>query len=218
MNSIENRIIWVFREGRSGGTSAAEVIYRKLNRQYIFVDSSLYPSTFYKKQGHQIFVQKEQDHKLLFNTHYFPALHSMCNYDDPILIRISRKNVVEQCLSFLAGQSMNWKFTNLKANGETQNLEIFEEFIKSKILIKKSDVDFFARHRMKQNYLWNHYAPDYDNQVIYYEDMMTNIDIPLLNLYNVTLTSETLKLPDYKKEVFVNYEDVEKWLSVYPNL
>jgi hypothetical protein len=39
------------------------------------------------------------------------------------------------------------------------------------------------------------------------------IDIPELNLYNLKIEDYTEKLPDYKKQVFTNYDEVESWVS-----
>ena len=214
-SDIENKIIWLFREPRSGSTTACAVITDTLNRQYRFIDN---PPEIYKQTS--VFYQEENDNKVVYNTHFFPALASMKNYTDPMLIRISRRNVVEQCLSFLACKLMDWKFFNLSSHKYQidDNRQIFEEFCQSKIELKKEQVDFFARHRKRQNHYWNTYALEHDHQVIYYEDMDEPIDIPILGLYNLNLTTNTIKLPDYKKQVFTNCDAVEEWLSVYENL
>lgn len=208
--TTDKRIIWMFREPRSGSTTAMQVILKKLNRRYNFI-------TFDNNDYINIpeFQQQENDHEVILDTHFFPALLSMKNYDNPFLIRISRKDTVEQCLSFIACQLMNWEFFNLKVTGKDDNRHVFEEFTKNKIEIKKDMVDFFARHRMRQNSYWEKIAPNHDHQVIYYEDMNEAVDIPKLGLYNLELLTETIKLPDYKKELFTNYDSVKEWLSVY---
>lgn len=211
MTSIKDRIVWMFREPRSGSTTAASVIARELHRKVLWIDTK---SEYYNSTPS--FYQKENDQSIIFDTHFFPALTSMKNYTNPILIRISRRDVVEQCLSFLACELMDWKFYNLKkSNDSPDNRNIFEEFTKTKIEIKKDRVDFFARHRMKQNKYWDEVSPSYEHQVIHYEDMADKVDIPVLGLYNLNLLTETIKLPDYKKDVFTNYDSVKEWLSVY---
>lgn len=209
MKHIENRIVWLFREPRSGSTSSAGVIARKLNRKLFWIDSL---PEYYRKIP--IFSQKENDHEFIFDTHFFPGLTSMKNYTDPILIRISRRDVVEQCLSFLACELMDWKFFNM-THSLSDSRNIFEEFTKTKVELKKDRVDFFARHRMKQNKYWDEVGTNYEHQVIYYEDMDKPVDIPILGLYNLNMLTETIKLPDYKKDVFTNYDQVKEWLSVY---
>ena len=210
MKTIDNRIIWIFREPRSGSTTSAEVISKLLQRTHIFVDDS---PEFYIPNKLPTFGRKEDDEKIVYSTHFFPALKSMVNYNDPILIRISRKDVVEQCMSLLACQYMDFKFFNMSTYNFSDNREIFERFSKTKIEIKKEDVLTWAGFKMNQNRLWNKISPIYENQTIYYEDIINGIDIPLIGLYNVNLTTVTQKLPDYKKEVFVNYDSVKEWLN-----
>lgn len=214
MKNIKDRIIWIFREPRSGSTSAVDVICNKLNRTYHFIDHDFKNPEIFHLKKIPSFFQKEGDNQKLFHTHYFPALLSMVNYINPILIRISRKNVIEQCLSRIATDLMNWKFTNLRKNDDTGK-EIFDDFCKSKIEITKDQVDFYIKRRLQQNILWNNISHNYENQTIYYEDMCHSIDIPVLGLYNVDLTTETIKLPNYKENVFTNYDLVKKWLSEY---
>jgi hypothetical protein len=217
MKNISNRIVWIFREPRSGSTTAASIIAKSLKREWYFIDQEFKEPEIFHLTEIPKFYQKEGDTNKLFHTHYFPALHSMKNYDDPILIRLSRKDVFQQCLSRIACDLMNWKFTNIRPDSYQlpDNKDIFEEFCKSKIEVRREHVDFFIRRRIQQNTLWQSIASRYENQTIYYEDLTKNVDIPVLGLYDICLNGETVKLPDYKKEVFTNYDTVNEWVSEY---
>ena len=208
MKNIDGRIIWVIREPRCGSSSAVGVMSDRLHRVNYFVESHVNGAL-------TNLHQQEGDAGKILHTHHFSALRSINNYDNPILIRLTRKNSADQFLSEMACKLMDWKFTNMLvgATGDTDNRHVFEDFTKTKVTITQTQMNAWINHRTVCNALWDSVSSKYERQVLYYEDYTNEIDIPILGLYNVNLTAQTLELPDYKRTVFINYDAVVETFS-----
>ena len=204
---FEGRIVWLFREPRSGGTCLSNHLAAKLNRVYGWVDP---------RQVVELFQQPMDEHKLL-NTHRFGILQSMKNYDNPILMRCYRKNIAEQFLSmvFIGGhQDPVYNITNdQERNQFDANLQ---RSMNSKRMIKKEHLDSFVVMKTKFNKLWNDISVDYESYDVCYEDLVTGID--LFGLGQIDMQDYTQKLPeDYKSKAFLNYNEIKQWASMHNN-
>lgn len=216
-----NRIVWLFKEQRSGSSWLCHHICKTINLTYTLVEDE-YQHLPRHDRIKNIVSRKQQDtdYGSLLHTHLFEGLMSLSKYDNPIVIRCSRKNRFEQFLSWYAVKSTNWKFFHLMRSEEKSNFgerKVFDDLLKSKIVIPKSEYHEFM-HRVvdTSDKFWN-LASRYDNQVIYYEDMMEgSFDIPVLGMYNNHMDEDTfIKNPDsYKKDIFVNYDEVKDWFNV----
>jgi hypothetical protein len=209
---IENRDIWIFREPRSGSTGVAQFLSKKLNRAFCFVDF-MQSSTVDDK----IYWNNQPSTECLLNTHEFSYLNDLTKYSDPVILRCTRKNRFEQFLSEVAIFKMNSSFRNIEKDGST-DIEPFLQFTKTKITISPNQVNNFIIKKQKENLLWGKTASLYESHTLYYEDLTGIVDIPPLNLYNIKIESQTERLPDYKKNVFTNYEQVKHWFSFAKNL
>ena len=127
-------IVWIFREHRSGSTAFAESVAKHLNRTHLFV--SLH------QRDEVLAISNPQDY--VFSTHVFNFLEIMKSYSDEIvLIRCTRKNKVEQWISYLLGWWMNRnvpqnkRFWNMKRDDTLNvNLTTFEQ-LQPALIIKK---------------------------------------------------------------------------------
>ena len=156
----------------------------------------------------------EKDY-LDLTDHFNEKLEELDRYINPFVFRCTRKNKYEQFLSEVAVHHIGNSFRNIEKDGPTQDIESFYNFTKQRIKIDFKNVVKFMRRKENEDYLWNEYASLYENYTLYYEDMSVPFDIPALNLYNVTIEHRTEKLPDYKRDVFTNYDQVVEWFSKF---
>ena len=213
--------IWIIREPRSGSTWFTHHVVEQLGFDHCFVDRKLVglPSgesgLEFNSEVALTEINKFSTTNTIFSTHFFTMLRLMDRFEDPIIIRCARRNILDQFLSYCLVKSTNNKFTNI--HGE-QHQELFDEIIESPLLIPKKDLTEYVRIKRRNEAIWDEFAPKFKNFTIYYEDLCENgVDIPLLNMYNCKIEENgfTQKLPDYKTKVFLNYDMIQKWVSEY---
>lgn len=214
--------IWLIRETRSGSTWFTHHVMKTLGYQHCFVDRQFAgPSPDnsileFDESAVLSKLTKFDPINTVYSTHFFTMLRVMDKFEDPILIRCSRRNKAEQFLSHCLASSTNYGFTNIVTE---QDYLRFDELTETEMLIPKKDVREYMRISQRNENIWNECAARYKNFTVYYEDLCENgVDIPLLNLYNCRAEGEngfTQKLPEYKTKVFFNYDMILKWISEY---
>ena len=197
----------MFREPRSGSTNVTKFLADVLAREFFFVDGKTIEEVESRRSG-------LLSSKLLYNTHEFERLSELSNYNNPFIFRCVRKNWVEQFLSAYAVSQIGTNFRNIERYSLT-DIDSFHAFTKRQIEVPKRSVLNFINIKRHQEELWTTYSTSYDKHTLYYEDMSVPIDVPILNLYNITIENYTEKLPDYKRDVFTNYDQVADWFSQY---
>lgn len=237
---LTNRVIWLFREPRSGSTWFRYKLLKVLNREYRPLSfPSNYPERVkellknYGKQNDQFTTvtqffknrnQELDDINCILDTHHFSALLSINNYTNPILIRIARKNRTEQ---FISGYLR--KINNILPVFTDEDLNNFPKLEHINI---PEDLAYKWVDKIKNDEsLWNAHALPYENETVYYENLLEgwnskilpismnmnmNVDEPndgtnKLNLHKIP--KETLKLPYNKKQLVKNYEQIDKIIS-----
>jgi hypothetical protein len=217
-----NRIVWVFREQRSGSTWFTTRLANHLSRESHFFDiETNFTKIRFNEQEkfrEKFFtnrVQQKEDINKILNTHDFLACKGLQNYENPIVFRVSRKNKIEQFFSlYLANLSYSNNYgMNIWSTKELENCPKYDN-----IIVSKKDIDFFIKVQKKNDFLWKSFANMYDTEIVYYEDLLEtytskvipDVSFSLKNNYaNETLT---VKLPYNKKEIFLNYDFVEKYI------
>lgn len=203
---FNNRIVWLFREPRSGGTWLSSYLAEKLNREFSFVDyDSLYQSDT------EVF-QKEGDEHRLLNTHYFKFARSMKNYKDPVIIRCRRIDSVEQFLSAMFCNLRN-KFTNISSE---EDKNVFDQDLKRiaemKTELRREYFDYFLKQKEDWDSCWNQIVNTHESYDITYEDLTNGID--LFGFGKVDMKNYTEKFPEnYKEIAFTNYNEVKQWVE-----
>lgn len=219
--NLEKRQIWYFKEPRSGSTWLLKVLEKLINRQPFhldkFLDSKM-PKTFL---DNKIFLKENvdllSDCRNFYSTHYFYLLEEMKYYKDPYLIRITRRDKVEQCLSTI--------YFDMYQNGLThyysdQKLNpSYNFFLRTKenpIYITKRTVHNAMNLCKKNSDYWNLYSKDFETFTVVYEELSEGVNFPFYN-YPVKFSDDQtmLKIPDYKKDVFTNYEEIVSWATQY---
>lgn len=215
-----NRIIWVLREPRTGGSWFIDKCAALLNRSSYFFESIREFDILPMPRKETYFINRPQhkdDTTRILNTHEFSAVSSFKNYDNPIIIRISRKNKTEQFLSFylanLTRKTYNSvKFYNVYNQETLSNMPNYTNLVVEAPAIKQ----FIKRQKIVDDY-WNKIKNVYDTEVIYYEDLLVNYHSKLLNVsFDMNMDhieKLPLKLPYNKKEIFLNYDLIDKQLS-----
>jgi len=215
---ITNRPIWLFREPRSGSSQLASFLTVFVNRKYYFIESNLenrFSSGSYletptiPEESLGYFIPKYDDSEYLYNTHCFNLLQVVHRYSDPILVRCIRENTIDQ---FLSTSALKTPFRNIYTNQDESNDQLYQTFIKQKlILTKRSYINFLNNKKQDQNY-WENFSRNHENYTITYEQMISgNIKIPVLGLDH-KISGYTEQLPtEYKQNMFLNFEEVYEW-------
>lgn len=201
---FDNRIVWLFREPRSGSTWLSVYLANKLGRKWHMTDDK----TLLEQESAELF-QNPEDERLVLSTHSFGLLSSMKNYDNPILIRCYRKNVFEQFLSTVVTE--HTKFHNIVNGLGNRKFElIIQELEKNQLHIKKSRLEDYIMAKKSWNEYWNRYATLYEHYDVCYEDLVAGCE--LFDFGKVTMSNHTKSLPkNYKSRVFVNYNEIKEW-------
>lgn len=212
-----NRIIWLFRETRSGSTWLSSYLCDKLNKKSVFLEAEL-PTLLPLVEKIKIIKNREQlksDYESIIHTHVYELTRILGRYDNPIVLRCSRKNKFEQFLSWCAIKYSDYKFYNLEKNQNQTNL--YEEFISKKINVTRQDYNNWKNYELYRiNRYWKLTDP-YESHIIYYEDLLQGTaSIPCLNLYDIKMNDDgqILRLPEsYKKDMIINYNEIETWFN-----
>lgn len=213
LDQVDDRIIWLFREPRSGSDWLTRSLSNALKRQVYFINKNTVPypkNVTSSKRTEQIYFENRKqelnDHTLLLNTHCFNALESLDNYANPIVIRSSRRNRTEQFISqYLAWQTSNF---NVFSQDAIAALPKFEPFT-----IPEDDLYHFIKIKKSTNNLWKDYASKYENEIVYYEDLLLGWESKIFNL-KLRMTNDSddyfpKKLPYNKKEFIINYDQID---------
>lgn len=208
--AINHKSVWIFREARTGGTVCSAAIAHHMGMHHTFIENinDAYPSRW----G-------------INTTHQFDLLPEVISKFDPILIRISRKDKVEQFLSkfammYYTSKIPDKEFISYLTEANSSEVSSFTTLVEQDTVeVEESHVIHFANECLENDRLWNKYSFSVVNQTIYYEDLSNLIDLPVLGLNQVSLltnnTVEVKKLPEYKKQLFSNYDQVSKWMNEY---
>ena len=205
MIDVVDRQIWIFREPRSGSTGLTKSLARLLSKEFLFVESK---------------EELVYDTIVMNNTHNFDLLYQVKAEHNPILLRCTRKNRLEQFLSArtLALTRTHMDLFNIQDDTKAEDLDKFNKFIKENTeTVSEIDVFKFAERKKNEGLVWKQVSSKFDNHTFYYEDLTDPIDIPILGLYNIdiNLNNHTRKLPDYKKDFYTNYDEVKRWMDRY---
>lgn len=206
-----DRCIWIYREMRSGSTWLAEFLSKKLNRKHIFLD--YYPelvSNLIPIEGHSSYI---------FSSHIIENLYPVKLYDDALLIRTARRNLFEQMLSLVFFRTYR-NLTKTAANiwNEADRIK-FEDMTQNKYCtLAEHDIISWLEQKRELDNQWLAFAKDYPSQTLYYEDFEEGVLLSNTDILIKLDSSGTQKLPDYKRNVFSNYDQIEYWFEQNKNI
>ena len=216
----ENRIIWFFKEPRSGSTWLSGALSDKLNRPDKHIDKKVKTHNDYNESFNSL--TKNADLKntdWIYCTHFFEFLENMTYYENPILVRCNRKSIIDKVLSTQIQNLSRGKFIHRYSDPieDTLALNIFNHLMKTPINVHKQDVITTINSIMNRDQLWKTYSTNFENYTIVYEDCEKGVHLPI---YEGTIkfgdyTDYVIKTPDYKRELFINYDEVASWIDQY---
>lgn len=211
MSSLD-RDIWIYRDPRSGSTGFSKYMSSVLNRRFYCAD---YHTHTIDDNG-SVLWRGTPSVELMLNTHYTSTLENLPLYKNPFIFRCLRKNLCEQFLSLQLMGHVGSGFHNFEKFTDSPNTAGFYNFIETtKLTVSMLEVYHFLKFKKQEHTNWKKYTSGYETYTIFYEDINTPFDIPSLNLYNVNVDSHTEKLPDYKRKVFLNYDEVNQWINSF---
>lgn len=208
-NRADNRIVWVFREMRTGGTGFTSSLCGLLGKVFHFIDEDSLD-------------RAKLVPKVVNNTHRFNLIEDVLKRCNPILIRVTRRNKTDQMLSKYAiihsAKIMPEKaITNIQASTTEEQLAGFNELVRNHPLeIEEVEVIKFAKECLKNDLIWETHESLVESTTVYYEDLLSPMSLPIVDLHKINFLAtknNTLKFPEYKRKLFTNYNQVEKWME-----
>lgn len=212
---MNNKQIWVFKEGRSGSTWFCRTLAEKLNRPTLHFER--YYDLDYSDDGVETFrknISNLKDSSILYATHYLNLLSYSDLLDpDTLLIRTTRRNKADHCMSKLAWQM----FPTKSKHNFTDEQKNTKGFYDKPVTILKQQVKKVMETLKKHDDFWNMYAKNFHNIIVPYEDLhegvnITGLDITIKFSDN---TEFTKKLPYDKSQIFTNYAQIVEWCEQY---
>jgi hypothetical protein len=160
-------------------------------------------------------VQVNGDFDCILSTHHFAFLEYMKNYTNPVLIRTARRDVTAQYISHFLAELVKWRHPNLHSEGSAE--VIVDSFAQAGTghIIPRRRVETYIQQKKGWERLWDQYAPDYQNCTVYYEDMVSGFNLPLLGLNGLQMkeVDTTMPMPYNKREIIRNYDQVDRWIK-----
>ena len=207
--------IWIFREPRSGSTAFSQLIASHVKKAHCFVPSE---ALSYFKSSPPNLHQLPDESSSIYSTHEFEFLDYMKCYSDPLLIRCTRLDKAEQCLSDLFINCVNYhkpiknRVHNINSDDDAK-LSAF--YIDEPIFISKKQVIDYMSHSNRVDCCWKEKSKQYRTVTVYYEDLCNGIDIPELDFFNckIDASSPTKKLPNYKSHSIMNESAIREWVA-----
>lgn len=198
---MTDRCIWVYREMRSGGSWLCNFLSHNLQKRHIFLEHHSQIS---------LKIKPNPSHsKYIFSTHKLEYFAPVLDYDNPIIIKCSRRNNFEQMLS---------EFFLSLTERAVSNIISDDDFVKFQTMtnqrisrVTKEDVKIYKDRKNQELALFESFVQGLEVRTIYYEDFFDGTKIPDIDLLIKFDETVTKKLPDYKQSVFVNYEEIKEW-------
>lgn len=239
LQQLYNRIIWNFRDPRSGSTWFLYNLSVKLIRTSHFFDSinhnifGIHDKNYYnddfskRKQGISDFFsnrkQESSDIYKVLNTHEYTALESISNYQNPILLRNIRRNKTEQFASLIVA-NLTHKY-NVHSIENRNSLPKVEP-----ITIDQNRIYSFINRVKDADRLWQIYSNQYESESVYYEDLFLGweskiipIKMKIENTEHINedaknnplthIPGKPIKLPYNYQEIITNYDEIDMMLK-----
>lgn len=223
----EDKMIWFFKEPRSGSSWLSHVLKHKLARTAIHIDK---PCHWLARDGIPLIgqvssekivqeLQSYTDVHAFYGTHRFELLTELGVYRAPVIIRSIRRTIVEQVLSEMTVDISGWRVTHRHRDPDRDALSanMFKILIKNPVAVLKQSLVKYMQKIKQRDELWNEYSRNYQNHTIVYEDLAQGVSLPV---YSGTIKfgdydDFIVKTPDYKKDLFVNYDQIVGWIDEY---
>jgi hypothetical protein len=205
---MNDKLIWIMREPRTGSTWITDALAKKLNKTICH-----YEMQFDKNLELDITAIDFQDHSKLYSTHLFNLIPKVKEID-PYIIRTARRNKTEQCLSMLYWnhfpKSIKHYFVDESRNA---NMDYFTRSLDNPVTVNKESVFDILVKIKKRDRVWEDNFQHFTNDVIVYEDLFDEVYLSNLDI-KLSFSEETnfsYRMPEYKTKAFANYDQIIEW-------
>ena len=229
-----HNLIWLFREARTGSGWALQSLSSSLNKTVVHYDlvlgnRNVKEETYFELYNQKNLLSTEKrfeelikqetvfDTDRIYSSH-FMFLLSKLNNQNTYVLRTTRRNKIDQCVSLLYlkyyPRIMKQYFVDESKN---LNLNYFNHTINNPVEVSKKDVIDCLSLMKTHDDLWKKYSGNFKNYTIVYEDCEQGINIPNLDaqLKFSNFTGFTKKIPEYKTKVFTNYDMIVSWCEEF---
>lgn len=230
--------IWVFKEGKAGSLWFCNTLEKKLQRTSFHYEEQICSFAYEKTHGKKAnlpfrpqdpvnldfpkYINDLKDISFFYSTHRFNLLKFVDLLEkDTILIRLTRRNRAEHVLSKLAHDmfpraNRRVFVDQINQTGTEPDTKSFYDVPRH---VTKQQVKKKFQHLKETDVLWNTYSKNHTNAVVVYEDLESGA---LINPLNTTIkfsdnVSFIKKNPYYKKDAFINYDQIVEWCHEYEN-
>ena len=185
-------------------------------REHVFIEQSMTQlPTDRRLADFRNREQVDRDFDRILSTHHFMFLEHMKNYTDPILIRTSRKNVTEQFISNFLAELTRWRHPNLHSESNAGAIASSFAEVGTGHIVPRRRVEGYIQQKKQWDRLWNQHAPAYQHCTVYYEDMKSVFDLPLIEVQGLQMKEVdiTMPMPYNKREIIRNYDQIDGWIK-----
>lgn len=222
---MNEKCVWLFKETRSGSDWLWRAICEKSHLECehldIIVESHLSsgPDGLASANSFLYTVSNFANPKKLYSTHRLGYLPLLQNYNNPFIIRSTRRNKAEQCMSILYGQLYGHTNKHFFTDESKNNYNYFNHTLENPVYATKQQVKKIMKNMKVNDEYWQNYSHCYENFLIVYEDLFEGITIPHLEISLNFKKDKTIiqKSPDYKTKAFLNYSEIVDWCIEYEN-
>ena len=205
-----NGPIWIYREQRSGSTWLTSFLVRTLNRRHMFVD--------YYEDLLPVWTPHENHSSYIFSSHLIENIEPVKMYDNARLLRTTRRDFFEQLLSLVFFRTYK-NLTHTAANIWNEEDRIkFESVTRNKYSLTETDIIRWLKEKRDLDREWSRFSADLPHQTLYYEDFEEGVLLEGTNIFIKFDELSTQKLPDYKRSVFSNYDEIRYWFDLHKDI
>lgn len=216
LDEINNKLIWLFREPRTGGTWISSVMSKKLNRTPVWA--------FTDTNNNSEFTSPITSDSLISTHNFIYGLPALKNYKDQIVIRTTRRNKTDILVSKYASRIMRDNSPGIIKNNIHTKIQM-DHYLNNVLpiikpsIIEQKEIDSFIGLQKEFDRVWKTYSPQYENETIYYEDVVTGWSSSILPI-TLSMTGDEdrkyrapSKIPYDKRELILNYDEVDSILK-----
>jgi hypothetical protein len=216
---MNNKLIWILREPRSGSSWVCHSLTEKLNKPLHHYEAHLLRNGL--NQSNNFDSTKFQDQNTLYSTHLFKLFPKLKEIE-PYVIRTTRRNKAEQCMSMLYWKyfphSIKHYYVNESSNVYMDN---FNKSLENPATAHKKDIIDIMSKIKERDQIWEDNFQNFKTDVIVYEDLINQVHLPELNV-KLSFSEEinfSHKMPEYKTKAFKNYDQIVEWCDeIIPKL
>lgn len=202
-------ILYVLAEERSGSTWVANQLASQLNRTHAYIEINANEAVNQRRlEIIKANPAKYSDERKVYHTHLFQALPILDKFPiQPFLIRTSRRNALDQLLSYFLLKKAMERTSPVDRALPTYNVE--NVIGAGEIELTQPEIHAYLAKNQEREQLWHSCSAV--KQTIYYEELFAGVQIPKLGLTLKFDQVSPVEQTTYEKaKFFKNYRESER--------